>query len=105
MKKEIDFDFTKWGQDGISVDDHMGRLIIKLHENPIKDEFYGISHDDCTFALPKNKFKMFEEVKPREFWVNVYKDSASYVHTSKEDAEISKFIDCIETIKVVEVLD
>ncbi len=104
MKKEIEFDFTKWGQDGISVDDTMGRLVIKLHENPIKDEFYGITHDGSTFAMHKNKFIMFQEVKPREFWVNIHKHGTPVFYYTEETAK-SFATDNVTTIKVREVLD
>ena len=104
-KQQIEFDFSKWGQEGISVDDICGRLVIRLYENPIKDEFYGVAHDGSVFALPKQKFTMYQEVKPREIWVNEYYDFFGKGYHTKKEAMDRKASSCIRTIKFVEVIE
>jgi hypothetical protein len=102
---KIPFNFELWGKENISVDDIMGRLVVKLHENPIKDEFYGIAHDGSTFALPVNKLTMYQEVKPREIWVNEYSD----LRIGGAYSSIEKAKHCgpnaIRQVKFIEVLE
>lgn len=45
-----------------------------------------------------------EEIKPREFWVNVYNNYNAYVHLTKESAENISKSSC-ETIRVREVIE
>jgi len=106
-KKQIPFNFELWEKEGISVDDIMGRLVIKLHENPIKDEFYGITHDGSTFALPVNKFIMYQEVKLREIWVNEFEGRicGRKYYISKEDARDNVGFIGTRQIKFIEVID
>lgn len=108
-RKAIPFNFELWGKEGISVDDTMGRLIVKLHEHPMKDEFYGVTHDGCTFALPANKFIMYQEVKPREIYVNDRNDMfvGSSIYFSKEEAieGIAGDAKKVRQVKFIEVLE
>ena len=106
-KKQIPFNFGLWGTEGISVDDTMGRLIIKLHENPIRDEFYGITNDGGTFAFHVNKFIMYKEEKPREIWVNEFEGRicARKYYISKEDARDDVEFIGQRQIKFIEVID
>jgi len=68
MKKQIDFDFAKWGQEGISVE-YNRKTILTLHINPFNNEYYyGIINENLAFIAPATPLTMFEEVKPREFW-------------------------------------
>lgn len=106
-KQQIPFDFSKWGQEGISVDDICGRLVIRLYENPIKDEFYGIAHDGSVFALPKEKFTMYQEIKHREIWVNEYSTGLGVMHFTEEAAiqQRDKARTFVKLVKFREVLE
>lgn len=109
MKKEIEFDFAKWGQEGISVETN-GTPVITLHVNPhCNSYFYGMLGPTYMFNNAISTFKMFEEVKPREFWVNEYEDgSFGQAWLDKEEADKSRIggIDGVaKLIKLVEVID
>lgn len=113
MKKQIEFDFAKWGQEGISVAVN-GCKIATLHKHTsIPDCYYGHYEKSInTFSLYGNNFTMFQEVKPREFWINLYSNGCKSIHSCTEEAnELAKNVQInhthltIETIKVREVLD
>jgi hypothetical protein len=105
MKKEIEFDFAKWGQEGISVKSD-GLIAVAMHQNNIKGLIYGIDSKGIVFHREAKDFTMFEEVKPREYYMNVYKDgSCGRGWTLKHQATDLQAEDVLETIKVREVLD
>lgn len=107
MKREIIFDFSKWGQEGISVETDTYNMVT-LHKNPINNLFYGVDEDGDLNSGKATEFKMYEEVKPREFWVNVYSDKTSqFIHFSKQEASIAKSDthNFVKTIKLVEVIE
>jgi len=107
MKKEIEFDFAKWGQEGISVEIN-GAKIATLHKHTlIPDAYYGIfdSSSFNTFCLYGNNFKMFEEVKPREFWVNITNKDNIYIYNDFASADAQCGDWTVETIKVREVIE
>jgi hypothetical protein len=103
MKKEIEFDFAKWGQEGISIYGDKTKMLT-FHKNPTNDLFYGVDEDGYLICDKQPEFKMFEEIKPREFWGNVYDNGNFVIHPTQERA-----LQCLEksgeTIKVREVLD
>lgn len=80
MKKEIEFDFAKWGQEDVIALDQDGNDVLNIIElkQPINGwvlivEINGKS-PMCINRIGMNQnggitIKMFEEVKPREFWV------------------------------------
>tara|TARA_R110000868_G_scaffold23387_1_gene94392 strand:- start:430 stop:753 length:324 start_codon:yes stop_codon:yes gene_type:complete len=107
MKKQIDFDFSKWGQEGISVVID-GVPVAELHQNKIKGLIYGIDSIGLVFNRQGKDLKMFEEVKPREFWANVYRNRKPvFIHETKEDAAFasSSSPDFVKIIKLVEVIE
>jgi hypothetical protein len=102
MKKtEIDFDFAKWGQEGISVELNSSE-VIKIHEYIDSAVLYGVNLKGA-FLDKKENFKMFEEVKPREFWVNVSQDEIKIYESAKEAAFFLR--ENSQTIKVREVIE
>ena len=103
MKTEIEFDFNRFGEDGISVEVN-GAKIATLHKHTlIPDAYYGIydSSSFNAFCLYGNNFKMFHEVKPREIWLNG-EIKRGFCYSSKEDAINNG---ALNAIKFVEVLD
>jgi hypothetical protein len=105
MKREITFDFAKWGQEGIVAYTRLEFQIVTLFENPLKkDEYYGVSEQGNVFCLESKNINMFEEVKPREFWVNVYSNDSGYCYATEGIAR-QALADNGQTIKVREVLD
>jgi len=90
MKKEIIFDFAKWGQEGISVNVN-GQEVLTIHKNPhCPDYFYGMMGPTLMFNNVIQAFTMFEEVKTREFWVNVYNGGQMYhIRGTKEEADFA----------------
>ena len=104
MKKQIEFDFSKWGQEGISVETDTYNMAT-LHKNPINNLYYGVDEDGDLNSGKATEFKMYEEVKPQEFWVNVYGDAYSYTfYHSKEQAQ-EYLAKGGKTIKLVEVIE
>ena len=107
MKKQIEFDFSKWGQEGISVKTDME--VLNLYKNDILNNFYyGIDINGVVFSLPEKHLKMYQETKPREIWVNEQQDAIfhySKVFASKKEAESQKLPFVIRTIKFREVED
>lgn len=122
MKKEIEFDFAKWGQEDVIALDQDGNDVLNIIElkQPINGwvlivEINGKS-PMCINRIGMNQnggitIKMFEEVKPREFWVNVYENGTigplwsckklANNRLLKDDNMGGKG----QTIKVMEVLD
>jgi hypothetical protein len=124
MKKEIEFDFAKWGQEGVITLDNKGNAVLNLWaiSKPTNEWIYIVEIDNnrMPFYLNKNGanmhsgciIKMFEEVKPREFWVNIYQGGSINIYESELNARGAyessmRFAPKIkgETIKVREVLD
>ncbi len=108
MKKtEIDFDFAKWGQEGISVIIQTKSIITLYQNSVITNRFYGLFEDGGAFVALDLDIHMFEEVKPREFWVNEYDDgSFGVARISKEEAESRRVIGGdTKLIKLVEVIE
>lgn len=105
MKKQIDFDFDKWGQEGISVE--IDRVkVLKMHQNNILGLIYGIDSLGLVFNRKAKDLIMYEEVKPWEFWVNVYEEDTIFcAHETKEKALENRTINSCGTIKVVEVIE
>lgn len=105
MKKRIEFDFSKWGQEWISVTIHSEDIII-LHQNPINNNwFYGVYKNGMNFVCLDTDLEMYQETKPREIWVNEYKDGYTTSHQTKENALRLAGADCLRTIKFREVED
>ncbi|AFC85871.1 hypothetical protein [Frateuria aurantia] len=52
-----------------------------------------------------DKYRISEEVSPREFWVNLYFDGEIYICDSKESADQGADNGCIECIHVREVIE
>ena len=104
MKKtEIDFDFAKWGQEGISVIIQTKSIITLYQNSVITNRFYGLFEDGGAFVALDLDIHMFEEVKPREFWVNIRQDEITIYKTKKESEFFLR--ENSQTIKVREVLD
>ena len=105
MKRLIDFDFSKWGQDGINVEVN-GSKVAELHKhNTAKDVYFGHYGGFQIFCLYSNNFIMYQEIKPREFWINEYEDRVGMPYESKSDANENKAKGFKRQIKVREVLD
>jgi hypothetical protein len=103
MKKQIEFDFAKWGQDGISVEWY-GQKVLSMHINPTSSAYYyGMVNGTTCFNTTQSNLTMFEEVNPREFWVNVYNNGNGYCYNSQSIAK-QALADNGQTIKVREVL-
>ena len=82
MKKQIDFDFTK-----------------------SSNYYYGMVNGTTCFNVTKSYLTMYEEVKPREFWVNVYGDAYSkFCYDTKEQAQeyLAKGGKAIKLVEVIE---
>jgi hypothetical protein len=112
-KREIEFDFAKWGQDGVIILTDKGNEMLTFHKKPKSDSlFYGVDEYGYLQSGDKTAFKMFEDIKPREFWMNLYSNGMIAILDSKEQADDvgRSFIFVnpdkrVETIKVREVLD
>lgn len=109
MKKEIDFDFEKFGQEGVEafID---GVRILTTHKFPsgYPDRYYGIDVRGMTYDRHKSKLVMIEEIKPREIWVNEYPTTSyknSCIYESKEAAFIGSGKTANIQTKFREVLD
>lgn len=108
MKKiNIEFDFEKFGQEGVTafID---GVEIISAHKFPFDypDRYYGIDQRGMTYDRHKSKLVMYQEIKPREIWVNEYPAGfTGSVHLSKEKAISCRIASFTTTIKFREVLD
>lgn len=107
MKKEITFDFAKWGQEGISVIDKDNNIdVCTLHKSPfVLNTYYGLLDNESTYHLSVTDLTMFEEVKPREFWVNVTGKGDIYIYKDFASADSQCGDWTTETIKVREVLE
>jgi hypothetical protein len=105
MKKQIDFDFTKWGQEGVSVECYKEE-ILSLHINPKSSNYYyGMVNGTTCFNVTKSYLTMYEEVKPREFWVIMYGNKSSRLfYDTKEQAQ-KYLVGGGIIIKVVEVIE
>lgn len=111
-KQKIDFDFSKWGQEGISVE-YKGNRVQTLHQHPNENAYqyyYGVDCFNNFFVtyLSQLDLIMYQEIKPREIWVNEQEGGGfhySKVFSSKEGAESQKLPFVIRTVKFREVLD
>jgi hypothetical protein len=114
MKKEIEFDFAKWGQEGVFALNQNGNEVLNIIElkQPIKGWVFVVEINGespmCINILGMNQnsgitIKMFEEVKPREFWVNVSQDEIKIYESAKEAAFFLR--ENSQTIKVREVIE
>lgn len=113
MKKvKIDFDFSKWGQRDVDTT-LKGHTIQTLHKHPnakVNECFYGIDGFGHAFKtyLNSGELEMYQEIKPREIWVNEYQTigcTNSCIYQSEEEAIKNKSRNYIRTIKFREVLD
>jgi len=79
MKKQIDFDFSKWGQPGITVT--FGGTNVKmqtLHQHPTdKDNYYGITESGSALRSDVDRLTMYYEQIPREFYMSIYDNGAT----------------------------
>ena len=104
--KQIEFDFSKWGQERIIVYNETDKMIT-LHKNPISsDLYYGVDEEGYTYSGLIIKFTMYEEIKPREIWVNEF-SSGTYLmkaYHTKAEAE-SNQTGAIGQIKFIEVIE
>lgn len=83
-------------------------IVHTLHLHPHnKDHYYGIAHNGLTFRVHVFSLTMYQEIKPREIWVNEYPSGFrnSAVHVSKVSAELDSGGSCLRQIKFREVLD
>lgn len=105
MKKQIEFDFAKWGQEGISVFDKDNNIsVCTLHTSPfVLNTYYGLLDNERPYHLSGTDLTMFEEVKPREFWVNITPKGYLYLYNDSKTAEENS-VNYGKTIKVREVL-
>jgi hypothetical protein len=112
MKREIEFNFAKWGQDGVVVQSENSHFVAEMHLNKISGTYYGYYENGMYFTTINTALRMYEEVKPREFWMNLYSNGLIAILDSKEQADdVGRsfvFVNPdkrVETIKVREVLD
>lgn len=104
--KKIEFDFSKWGQEGISVYNETDKMVT-LHKNPISNDlYYGIDEEGYTYSGLIIKFTMYEEVKPREIWVNEYKTglTSNVFHDTREKASKVQ-ANWLRQVKFIEVIE
>lgn len=106
MKEQIEFDFSKWGQPGITVEIvNIKYNIATLHQIPNNtDRFYGVYTNGQTFDWHKDFLFMYYEQIPREFYINVYQMDSMSVYNTIDKAKMH----CTEfgkTIKVREVIE
>lgn len=111
MKKvKIEFDFSKWGQEGISVQKDQCE-VIQLHKHKIEGRVYGLVKVGFSFNIfecNEDKVIIYQEIKPREIWVNEQESAGfhySKVFSSKAEAESQKLPFVIRTVKFREVFD
>lgn len=106
MKKQIEFDFSKWGQEGITVNSGESQMIT-LHQNPNHPTYYyglDLSSNACSYH--KSKLTMYQEVKPREIWVNEYKHKLGETcYSTIQGASKGSAVGCLRQVKFREVLD
>ena len=110
MKKQIEFDFAKWGQDGISVNTHCIENVATLYKNPFKkDTFYGVSISGIVYSVYITDLTMYQEVKPREIYVNEPRHGLHSSQSCFNSLEFAKNnyseFDHIRTVKFIEVIE
>ena len=106
-KQQIPFDFTKWGQEGISVESS-DFIVHTLHLHPHnKDNCYGIAHNGDAFNFHVGWLRMYQEIKPREIWVNEYSTGFGIMHFTEEAAiqQRDKARTFVKLVKFREVLE
>lgn len=106
MKKQIDFDFEKFGQKGVTafID---GVEIETIHKFPVgyPDRYYGIDVRGMTYDRHKSRIKMYQEIKPREWWLNEYENRVGQPYDSQSEGYKNRAGGFKRQIKVREVLD
>lgn len=121
MKKQIEFDHTLLGKEGISVqtrEGHEAEVFVSKNRLNIGSDYpiFAVVNDSVYRHTIngknwKNKTQdnhdliMYQEVEPRVIWVNIYPNNERYYHLKKEDAEQNKRSDCVETVKFIEVIE
>ena len=104
MRKRIEFDFNKWGQDGIEVE-YKEYNIITLHSHPNakSNTFYGIS-EMGFFDAKREQLVMYEDKKPREIWINEYPFEYRAFYISEKEAIEDTQEHFLKRSKFIEVL-
>jgi len=116
MKKQIEFDFAKWGQEGISVEKNYNEVVSMMKAADGVTLCCEIKINNGTSTqlafVSRCNLTMLEEVKPREFYVNVYENFSCNIYKHQEEAEVGLSRSKIntpsvkgETIKVREILE
>jgi len=96
MKEQIEFDFSKWGQPGITVQfkGSNGLGFLKLHQHPInKDGYYGLTTNGHPFSSDVKNLQMYYEQIPREVYINVYPDTMSGPYLNFDQAKLNCNLD------------
>jgi hypothetical protein len=75
-----------------------------MHHNKVSNYYYGYYENGDLFSTINTALRMYEEVKPREWFMNVSKSGNKYIYDDFATATSCCAIGA-ETIKVREVLD
>jgi len=106
-KKQIPFNFELWGTERISVTES-DLEILTVHLNPLNNAYYGLCKNGASFwNLSKRDLIMYQEVKPREVWMNESTEfglNISSVYFSKENAKANERYKSRQ-VKFIEVIN
>lgn len=111
MKRKIEFNFSKWGKEGVTVEPSWPEkaYAVSVHVNPVNGQIYGVFNNGSLFVSNEDDLVMYEEVKPREIWVNEYPQPIgifkSSIWNDERSAALNTNADCIRQVKFIEVIE
>jgi len=107
-RKSIPFNFELWGQEDIKIYDEDNEVLL-IHLHPSTKSYYGVYKDGTNFfGCIEDSLTMYQEVKPREIWVNEYTIGLSDTHYPTKELAIKYAANTsteIRQIKFIEVID
>jgi len=112
-RKQIPFDFTRWGQENIEVETILGQKVVSIYskKNSVTQKFPLIIEEEsgkidsykidgtCSFNFGiTTQLVMYETPKRLSGWVNVDKDKCIWHYATKELADECRNIDRLACI-------
>lgn len=108
MKRELKVGMRGriYGMSQTGIDVHLRKCVIHsiINEHWVNVIIDSISSQNSTLTIHRRQFVPFKEKKkPREFWVNVYKETV-FAYLKKDAADRYAALDRLECILVKEVV-